>query len=49
MEDAKTHLHIDFVSVITCSKLGLDTRVSLKQALAEQGFNGGTRENTEWN
>ena len=28
---------------------GLDTRVSLKGALAEQGFKGGTRSATEWN
>ena len=28
---------------------GLDTRVSLKQALAAQGFKGGTRGDTEWN
>jgi hypothetical protein len=27
----------------------LDTRVSLKQALAAQGFTGGTRQETEWN
>ncbi len=32
----------------TGSKRGLDTRVSLKQALATQGFKGGTRGNTEW-
>ena len=30
------------------SKRGLDTRVSLKQALANQGFDGGTRGDTEW-
>ena len=32
----------------TGSKRGLDTRVSLKQALAAQGFTGGTRGDTEW-
>ena len=32
----------------TGSKRGLDTRVSLKQALAAQGFKGGTRGDTEW-
>lgn len=32
----------------TGSKRGLDTRVSLKQALAAQGFKGGTRGATEW-
>ena len=31
------------------SKRGLDTRVSLKKALADQGFIGGTRGATEWN
>jgi len=31
------------------SKRGLDTRVSLKQALAAQGFTGGSRQETEWN
>ena len=34
---------------VTGSKRGLDTRVSLKGALAEQGFEGGTRGATEWN
>ena len=42
------HLHIDFVPFTTGSKRGLDTRVSLKQALAAQGFKGGTRGDTEW-
>lgn len=49
MDEATPHLHIDFVPFITGSKRGLDTRVSLKQALAEQGFTGGTRSDTEWN
>lgn len=49
MDEATPHLHIDFVPFITGSKRGLDTRVNLKQALAAQGFKGGTRENTEWN
>lgn len=48
MDEATPHLHIDFVPFITGSRRGLDTRVSLKQALAAQGFKGGTRENTEW-
>ena len=43
------HLHIDFVPFPTGSKRGLDTRVSLKQALAAQGFKGGSRGDTEWN
>ena len=49
MDEATPHLHIDFVPFTTGSKSGLDTRVSLKQALAVQGFKGGTRGNTEWN
>ena len=49
MDEATPHLHIDFVPFITGSKRGLDTRVSLKQALAAQGFEGGTRSDTEWN
>ncbi len=49
MDEATPHLHIDFVPFITGSKRGLDTRVSLKQALAAQGFTGGTRSDTEWN
>jgi hypothetical protein len=49
MDEATPHLHVDFVPYITGSKRGLDTRVSLKQALAEQGFTGGTRGDTEWN
>lgn len=49
MDEATPHLHIDFVPFTTGSKRGLDTRVSLKQALAEQGFTGGTRSDTEWN
>ncbi len=49
LDEATPHIHIDFVPFITGSKRGLDTRVSLKKALAAQGFRGGTRGNTEWN
>ena len=49
MDEATPHLHIDFVPFTTGSKRGLETRVSLKQALAAQGFKGGTRGDTEWN
>ena len=48
MDEATPHLHIDFVPFTTGSKRGLETRVSLKQALAAQGFTGGTRTETEW-
>ncbi len=47
MDEETPHLHIDFVPFVTGSKRGLDTRVSLKQALASQGFKGGTRQATE--
>ena len=49
MDEATPHLHIDFVPFTTGSKRGLDTRVSLKQALAALGFKGGSRGMTEWN
>ena len=49
MDEATPHLHIDFVPLTTGSSRGLDTRVSLKQALSAQGFKGGTRGDTEWN
>lgn len=49
MDEATPHLHIDFVPFTAGSKRGLDTRVSLKQALAAFGFKGGTRSETEWN
>ena len=49
MDESSPHLHIDFVPYTTGSKRGLDTRVSLKQALAALGFKGGTRRETELN
>ena len=48
LDEATPHLHIDFVPFTTGSKRGLDARVSLKQALANQGFVGNGREETEW-
>ena len=48
MDEATPHIHIDFVPFTTESTRGLDTRVSLKKALAAQGFKGGTRGATEW-
>lgn len=48
LDEATPHLHIDFVPFTTGSKRGLDKRVSLKQALAAQGFKGGSRGDTEW-
>ena len=49
MDEETPHLHIDFVPFIRDSKRGLDTRVTLKGALTEQGFPGGTRGATECN
>ena len=49
MDEATPHLHIDFVPYITGSKRGVDTRVSLKQALGALGFKGGSRSDTELN
>ena len=49
MDEATPHLHVDFVPYTTGSKRGLDTRVSLKQALLALGFKGGTRMETELN
>ena len=49
MDEATPHLHIDFVPYTTGSKRGLDTRVSLKQALSALGFKGGTRRETGLN
>lgn len=48
LDEATPHLHIDFVPFTIGSKRGLDTRVSLKQAFANQGFVGNGREETEW-
>lgn len=42
MDEETPHFYIDFVSFVTGSKRGLDTRVSLKQTLASQGFKGET-------
>ena len=48
MDEGTPHLHIDFVPFTTGSKRGLDTRVSLKQALANEGFIGKGKGETEW-
>ena len=49
MDEATPHLHIDFIPFTTGSKRGLETRVSLKKALEELGFAGGTKSHTELN
>ena len=47
MDEATPHLHIDFIPFTTGSKRGLSTRVSLKQALVDQGITGEGRSMTE--
>ncbi|MBU9739471.1 plasmid recombination protein [Lachnospiraceae bacterium ASD5720] len=47
MDEATPHIHIDFIPFTTGSKRGLSTRVSLKQALADQGITGEGRSLTE--
>ena len=47
MDEATPHLHIDFIPFTTGSKRGLSTRVSMKQALADQGITGEGRSMTE--
>ncbi len=47
MDEATPHLHIDFIPFTSGSKRGLSTRVSLKQALADQGITGEGRSLTE--
>ena len=48
MDEATPHLHVDFVPVATNQSRGLSTRVSMKQALKQQGFIGVGRKQTEW-
>ena len=48
MDEATPHLHVDFVPVATEQSRGLSTRVSMKQALKQQGFEGIGRKQTEW-
>lgn len=49
-DEAAPHLHIDFVPYVTGWKgKGMDTRVSLKQALKSLGFQGGNKHDTELN
>lgn len=49
-DEATPHLHIDFVPYVTGWKgKGMDTRVSLKQALKSLGFQGGAKHDTELN
>ncbi len=46
-DEATLHLHIDFISYVTGWKgKGMDTRVSLKQALKSLEFQGGSKHDT---
>ena len=49
MDEATPHLHVDYIPVATEQSRGLSTRVSMKQALKQQGFEGQGRKQTEWN
>ncbi|MFI3166288.1 MAG: plasmid recombination protein [Bacillota bacterium] len=48
MDEETPHLHIDFVPYITGSKRGMETRVSLKQALLAKGCKSNGKGQTEW-
>ena len=49
-DEATPHLHIDFIPYVTDWKgKGMDTRVSLKQALKSLGFQGGNKHDTGLN
>ena len=48
MDEATPHLHVDFIPVATEQSRGLSTRVSMKQALKQQGFVGVGKKQTEW-
>lgn len=50
LDEATPHLHIDFVPYVQGWKgKGMDTRVSLKQALKKLGFQGGSKHDSELN
>lgn len=49
MDEATPHIHIDFVPFTTGSKRGLETRVSLKQAMINMGFRGQGKSDNELN
>lgn len=49
MDEATPHIHIDFVPFTTGGKRGLETRVSLKQAMLNMGFKGQGKSDNELN
>ena len=48
MDEATPHLHIDFIPIATEQTRGLSTRVSMKQALKQEGFTSQGKNYTEW-
>lgn len=48
MDEETPHVHIDFVPFSTDNKRGLETKNSLKGALASRGFESEGKANTEW-
>lgn len=48
LDEETPHLHLDFVPWVSDSKRGLETRTSLKGALASRGFASEGKGNTEW-
>ena len=48
MDEETPHVHIDFVPFSTGNKRGLETKNSLKGALASRGFESEGKGNTEW-
>ena len=48
MDEETPHLHLDFVPWVSGSERGLETRTSLKGALASRGFASEGKGNTEW-
>lgn len=48
MDEETPHLHLDFVPWVSGSERGLETRTSLKGALAGRGFASEGKGNTEW-
>lgn len=48
MDEETPHLHMDFVPWVSDSKRGMETRTSLKGALASRGFTSEGKGNTEW-
>ena len=50
LDESTPHLHVDFVPYVSgWTGKGMDTKVSLKQALKSLGFPGGSKRDTELN